>query len=599
MKTKITTSLLLLGLFKLNAQTPCTFTTSISSSSLATICGSDTLEAPTFPAWEQKANFAGNVRTNAAGFSIGNKCYMGTGQGVALYNDFWEYDPAADTWTQKANVPGVGRYLAVGFSINGLGYIGMGWGGNYMSDLREYDPVTNTWSAKASISGAREGAIAFTVGNLAYVGLGFNGGYYTDLRVFNPLTNSWTTAASFPGGGRARSVSFSIAGRGYVGTGTNGSAISDFYEYNPVNDSWTQKSSAGIPARFAASGFAIGSKGYLGIGHDGTNRLGDFYEYNPVTDVWTQKGNFGGNPQYNSVGLSMGNRGYIALGNDGLGIPTLWKYTPDYSYSWSNGATSYSTVALSAGVYSVQIINPDSCIATASVTLNIQANPTLTVADGTICAGNSFSISPSGANTYSITGDNYLVSPTATAVYTVSGTSTAGCTNSTETTLTVTVKNDPLPAVMASVSNSIICEGQLADLTASGALTYLWSNNQTGSTVSVMPAVTTSYTVTGTDANGCTNTSMVLLTVGACTSIDQLLPASSVVVYPNPGNGMFTLSNAGQCTIRIIDPSGRLVNQSSQVSAEHEIDLTHENNGLYFMHINTERGTHVIKIIKN
>jgi N-acetylneuraminic acid mutarotase len=55
--------------------------------------------------WTQKADFAGGNRRFAAGFSIGEKGYLGTGynEGWTARKDFYEYDPATDTWTQIAD----------------------------------------------------------------------------------------------------------------------------------------------------------------------------------------------------------------------------------------------------------------------------------------------------------------------------------------------------------------------------------------------------------------------------------------------------------------------------------------------------------------
>lgn len=62
----------------------------------------------------------------------------------------------------------------------------------------------------------------------------------------------------------------------------------------------------------------------------------------------------------------------------------------------------------------------------------------------------------------------------------------------------------PLPNLMVSVSPASVCSGQATQLTASGATSYLWSNSLgTNASVSVSPAVTTSYFVEGT-TNGCT-----------------------------------------------------------------------------------------------
>ena len=53
------------------------------------------------------------------------------------------------------------------------------------------------------------------------------------------------------------------------------------------------------------------------------------------------------------------------------------------------------------------------------------------------------------------------------------------------------------------VNSGTICPGDSITLTASGATTYVWSpGNQTTSSITVSPSVTTNYTVTGTDSTG-------------------------------------------------------------------------------------------------
>src|ERR1700675_578988 len=97
--------------------------------------------------WTQKADFGGTARYDAVGFSIGSKGHIGTGYDGSDKNDFWEYDPSANTWTQKADFGGTARALAVGFSIGSKGYIGTG--NSYTKDFWEYDPDINTWTQKA------------------------------------------------------------------------------------------------------------------------------------------------------------------------------------------------------------------------------------------------------------------------------------------------------------------------------------------------------------------------------------------------------------------------------------------------------------------
>jgi len=70
-----------------------------------------------------------------------------------------------------------------------------------------------------------------------------------------------------------------------------------------------------------------------------------------------------------------------------------------------------------------------------------------------------------------------------------------------------------LPPVTATAANGVICPGNSDTLMASGALSYTWSNTATTAATIVSPTTTTVYTVTGTDGNGCTNTSSVTVAV--------------------------------------------------------------------------------------
>lgn len=74
-----------------------------------------------------------------------------------------------------------------------------------------------------------------------------------------------------------------------------------------------------------------------------------------------------------------------------------------------------------------------------------------------------------------------------------------------------------LPVVTVSPDQAI-CEGESLTLTASGADTYTWTpsaglSQDTGATVTASPASTTTYTVTGLDANGCSNSDNITITV--------------------------------------------------------------------------------------
>jgi len=75
----------------------------------------------------------------------------------------------------------------------------------------------------------------------------------------------------------------------------------------------------------------------------------------------------------------------------------------------------------------------------------------------------------------------------------------------------VTVTVNPLPVVNAGADQTI-CIGAPVTLNGSGAVSYTWTNGVTNG-VAFNPTTTTTYTVTGTDANGCQNTDQVTVTV--------------------------------------------------------------------------------------
>lgn len=103
----------------------------------------------------------------------------------------------------------------------------------------------------------------------------------------------------------------------------------------------------------------------------------------------------------------------------------------------------------------------------------------------------------------------------AAGTYTVTLTATNASGNN-STTQVITV--NPTPTITATANPTTVCTGQQTTLTGSGGSTYVWNpGNITGSPVNVTPAATTTYTVTGTSAAGCSSTAQVTVTVQNCT----------------------------------------------------------------------------------
>ena len=296
--------------------------------------------------WTQKADFGGTVRYSTVSFSIGDKGYIGTGYGYTPQTgtqrtkDFWEYDPANDTWTQKADFGGAARTSAAGFSIGDKGYIGTGNvpPTSNVKDFWEYDQALNVWTRKADFGGGnRIGAVGFSIGNKGYIGWGINSSAnYKDFWEYDPATDIWTKKADFGGTARSDVVGFSIGNKGYAGTGlyynySNSSSTyyKDFWEYDPAKDIWIQKADFGGAARYRAAGFSIGNNGYIGVGKNSSNQT-DFWQYDPDTNAWTKKADFGGGSRVDPAVFVIGYRGYVGTGIAGLATYTkdFWEYEP-------------------------------------------------------------------------------------------------------------------------------------------------------------------------------------------------------------------------------------------------------------------------------
>lgn len=94
-------------------------------------------------------------------------------------------------------------------------------------------------------------------------------------------------------------------------------------------------------------------------------------------------------------------------------------------------------------------------------------------------------------------------------------------------------------------SNDTICEGESSTLTASGSTTYTWSDGGgvigTGSSITVSPVVTTTYTVTGTDDVGCTSESTVTITVNPAPTLTSIAGITSAC--PNLVGALYYIIN--------------------------------------------------------
>ncbi len=268
------------------------------------------------------------------------------------------------------------------------------------------------------------------------------------------------------------------------------------------------------------------------------------------------------------------------------------------TYTYSSGSAVVTPTATSN--YSVTGTSALGCVSanTAISSVTVNAAPVISVNSGAICSGQSFTMVPSGANTYTYSNGSAVATPTANASYTVTGTNTLGCTGNAAIS-TVTVNAVPTVTASSSTSGSI-CAGQSVSLTATGATTYSWNTGATTAVIAVSPSVTTTYTVNGS-SNGCSNVSTVTQNVNSCVGIQTIANQSSAVsVYPNPSTGIFTVefANGLNKTINVTDITGRIVLTTSSTSDKVNVNISTLSNGIYYIKVISNNNTEVIKVVK-
>jgi large repetitive protein len=245
------------------------------------------------------------------------------------------------------------------------------------------------------------------------------------------------------------------------------------------------------------------------------------------------------------------------------------------TYSWSDSTGVIATTAglsvlpSTTAVYTVTGSNGVGCSATTTVSVVVNPLPMVNVIGiNNACAGSTFSLTASGATSYSWvpTSPNGPASSSATFsevlttsdVYTVIGSDANGCAGTTS----ISIIANQLPMI-TTTGNDTICPGTSTTITATGGIAYLWNNLGTLNSITVTPSVQTTYTVIGTDSNGCTASSTATIFIaapitGPTTTITKCFNAMPVIIGTNTfttaGTYSVTFTNPGACdSIAVFD----------------------------------------------
>jgi hypothetical protein len=235
-----------------------------------------------------------------------------------------------------------------------------------------------------------------------------------------------------------------------------------------------------------------------------------------------------------------------------------WSVIPSSSVSITNASSSVTSISFpySNGTYTIYCYatNGSGSSPTQSFVVTVFETPSITFSGAnTFCQGSSTNLSasstilaasptifynwspPSGLNTS--VGPNVIASPIITTTYVV--TATKGMCSNTAAIVVTPLNN---PNVNANISYTTICAGSQVTLFGIGAITYTWTNNIFNN-IPFSPTITNGYIVTGTDANGCTDTAFAQVTVQQYPTFAVVSSASVFCIGQDPAN--ITITGTG------------------------------------------------------
>ncbi len=206
--------------------------------------------------------------------------------------------------------------------------------------------------------------------------------------------------------------------------------------------------------------------------------------------------------------------------NDGSITANVTGGTEPYTYAWSNGETTPTITDLEAGTYTLTVTDANDCEAVASVTIEEAQGPALEIESTSIVCGPE----NTGNATVNITGGlppytivwstgaaDETIEDLTSGTYSVTVTDANGCTATAETTINVISDFS-----ISVVPRNVLCNGDNSGsilINAQGGTapyTYAWSNG--ASEAEIVNLIAGTYTVTVTDANGCSLTESITIT---------------------------------------------------------------------------------------
>lgn len=206
-----------------------------------------------------------------------------------------------------------------------------------------------------------------------------------------------------------------------------------------------------------------------------------------------------------------------------------YHWSPQTGITSANGPDSsmVSITLTQTTCYTVTGYSVEGCSATTSFCVTVNPNPVpviVPLGPTAFCPGGSVDLmaTPVGTYLWNTSAITQIINVTSAGMFTVTVTDANGC-SGVSAPQSVTLYPSPV-AVITPDGPLTFCSGDDVNLTASGGTSFLWSDNSAAATLNVNSSGT--FTVTVTDANGCTGTASETVTV--------IPPPPAVVTPPGP-----------------------------------------------------------------
>ncbi|MEY2923503.1 MAG: hypothetical protein RLZZ337_43 [Bacteroidota bacterium] len=272
-------------------------------------------------------------------------------------------------------------------------------------------------------------------------------------------------------------------------------------------------------------------------------------------------------------------------------------YGPSALKNWKWNDTTSSSFSLTvnkAGTYWLEAYNSFNCPSFDTITVSTIAEPKFSLGRDTgFCDVIDFNlVGPNGVDYLWFNGsDQQTYKATGPGNYYLDVTDANGCSSS--DSIRIELYNSP--NIFLGNDTTIALGNTLSLSAGAGYVKYQWSNNQTSQTINVTQSGT--YSVTVTDANGCTGSDTIVVNVSASV---QYVNGAKYTLYPNPAYALLNVETDGNMVgsvLRLLDAKGAVVYEKVLAGNSTSINVSTMASGFYYATISGNNKTLTFKVV--